>query len=330
MISLGAYNVPQGSVVVTAGGQTLTEGADYSVDYNAGEVTILNQSIIDAGTSVNVSLESNTDYGQMRKTMFGVNWEYDFSKNFQMSGTVQHLSEQALTTKVSMGAEPLNNTLWGVNLNWKKESQWLTNMLDKLPGLHLTQPSQISFTGEFAHLIAGKSRGTQDNASYLDDFENTKNTIDVSSPQSWIISSVPSGMPNYNDKTSVQSGYNRALLSWYNIDPLFTRQSSSLTPGHIRSDLEQLSNHYVREVPVRELYPNRDQSSYNGATATLPILNLAYYPQERGPYNLDPNLNADGTLPNPQQRWGGMMRKLDTNDFETANIEYIEFWTWEK
>ena len=326
VISLGAYNVPQGSVVVTAGGQTLTEGADYSVDYNAGEVTILNQSIIDAGTSVNVSLESNTDYGQMRKTMFGVNWEYDFSKNFQMSGTVQHLSEQALTTKVSMGAEPLNNTLWGVNLNWKKESQWLTNILDKLPGLHLTQPSQISFTGEFAHLIAGKSRGTQDNASYLDDFENTKNTIDVSSPQSWIISSVPSGMPNYNDKTSVQSGYNRALLSWYNIDPLFTRQSSSLTPGHIRSDLEQLSNHYVREVPVRELYPNRDQSSYNGATATLPILNLAYYPQERGPYNLDPNLNADGTLPNPQQRWGGMMRKLDTNDFETANIEYIEFW----
>ena len=316
VISLGAYNVPPGSVVVTAGGQELHEGSDYSVDYNAGEVTILNQSIIDAGTAVNVSLESLTDYGQMRKTMFGLNWEYDFSKNFQMSGTVQHLTEQALTTKVSMGAEPLNNTLWGVNLNWKKESQWLTNMLDKLPGLHLTQPSQISLTGEFAQLISGKAQGTQDNASYLDDFENTKNTIDVSSPHSWIISSVPSTIAGYNDKTSVQSGYNRALLSWYNIDPLFTRQSSSLTPGHIRSDLEQLSNHYVREVPVRELYPNRDQSS----------LNLAYYPQERGPYNLDPNLNADGTLPNPQQRWGGMMRKLDTNDFETANIEYIEFW----
>ena len=47
VISLGAYNVPQGSVVVTAGGVRLTEGSDYSVDYNAGEVTILNQSIID-------------------------------------------------------------------------------------------------------------------------------------------------------------------------------------------------------------------------------------------------------------------------------------------
>ena len=326
VISLGAYNVPQGSVVVTAGGVTLSEGSDYSVDYSAGEVTILNQSIIDAGTAVNVSLESNTDYAQQRKTMLGLNWEYDFTKNFQLSGTFQHLSEQALTTKVSMGSEPLNNTLWGLNINWKKESQWLTNVLDKIPFLHCTQPSQISFTGEFAQLIAGQASGTQDNASYIDDFENTKNTIDVSTPSSWIISSVPTLFPNYNDKTTLQSGFQRALLAWYNIDPLFTRRSSSLTPGHIKSDLHQLSNHYVREVYVRELFPNRDQSSYNGATATLPILNLAFYPSERGPYNFNPNLNSDGTLPVPTVNWGGMMRRLDTSDFETANIEYIEFW----
>ena len=133
VISLGAQYVPQGSVVVTAGGVTLSEGSDYTVNYSAGEVTILNQSIIDAGTPINVSLESNTDWGQMRKTMFGVNWAYDFSKDFQLSGTLQHLSEQALTTKVNMGSEPLNNTLWGVNMNWKKESQWLTNLLDKIP-----------------------------------------------------------------------------------------------------------------------------------------------------------------------------------------------------
>ena len=326
VISLGASYVPQGSVVVTAGGVTLNEGSDYSVDYNAGEVTILNQSIIDAGTPVNVSSESNTDYGQQRKTMYGVNWEYDFSKNFQLSGTFQHLSEQALTTKVSMGSEPLNNTIWGLNINWKKESQWLTNMLDLLPGLHCTAPSQISFTGEFAQLIAGNSHGIQDNASYLDDFENTKNTIDVSTPTSWVLSSVPSMFPESSDKTGVSSGYNRALLSWYHIDPLFTRRSSSLTPSHIKSDLNQLSNHYVREIYVKELYPARDQSSYNGATATLPILNLAFYPTERGPYNLDTDLNTDGTLPIPEKRWGGMMRRLDTNDFETANVEYIEFW----
>ena len=329
VISLDAYNVPQGSVVVTAGGITLKEGTDYSVDYSAGEVTILNQSIIDAGTAVNVSLESNTDFGQTRKTMFGLNWEYDFTKNFQLSGTIQHLSEQALTTKVSMGSEPLKNTLWGINLNWRKESQWLTNVLDKIPFLHLTQPSQISFTGEFAQLIAGEAGGTQDNASYIDDFEGTKTTIDVTTPTSWFISSVPSlnFKDDYSDKTGLNSGFHRSRLAWYTIDPLFTRRGSSLTPGHIKGDLKQLSNHYVREVYTKELFPLRDQSSYQGATNTLNVLNLAYYPSEPGPYNFNvTDLQADGTLQNPQRNWGGMMRKLDTNDFEQANIEYIEFW----
>jgi cell surface protein SprA len=326
VISLGAYNVPRGSVVVTAGGVTLTEGSDYSVDYSAGEVTILNQSILDAGTNVSVSLEDNTTYGMQRKTMVGVNWEYDFNKNFQLGGTFMHLSEQAMTTKVTMGEEPLNNTIWGLNLNWKQESQWLTNMLDKLPLLHCTQPSSLTLTGEFAQLIAGKASGTQDNASYIDDFESAKDLYDVSDPKAWVLSSVPPMFKNYNDKETVSSGYDRALLAWYNVDPIFTRRSSSLTPAHIKSDLEQLSNHYVREVYVRELYPNRDQSSYNGATSTLPVLNLAYYPKERGPYNLTTRLNADGSLQDPASKWGGMMRRLETTDFEQANIEYVEFW----
>ena len=326
VISLGAYNVPQGSVKVTAAGQELVEGSDYSVDYSAGEVTILNQSIIDAGTAINVSLESNTDYGQQRKTMFGLNWEYDFTKDFQMSGTIQHLSEQSLTTKVQMGAEPLNNTIWGVNLNWKKESQWLTNMLNKVPFLHVTQPSNIQLSGEFAQLIAGQASGTQDNASYIDDFESTKSGIDVSTPTSWMLSSVPSTFEESKDKAGLTSGYNRARLAWYTIDPLFTRNGSTLTPSHIKSDVEQLSNHYVREVYTKEVFPNRDQSAYSGVSSTLSILNLAYYPEERGPYNFTTNLDQAGHLTQPRNAWGGMMRKLDTNDFEAANIEYIEFW----
>lgn len=326
VISLGAYNVPQGSVTVTAGAETLVEGSDYSVDYSAGEVTILNQSIIDAGTAINVSLESNTDYGQQRKTMFGLNWEYDFSKDFQMSGTIQHLSEQSLTTKVQMGAEPLNNTIWGVNLNWKKESQWLTNVLNKVPFLHVTQPSNIQLSGEFAQLIAGQASGTQDNASYIDDFESTKSGIDVSAPTSWMLSSVPSTFRESADKSGLTSGFNRARLAWYTIDPLFTRNGSTLTPSHIKSDVEQLSNHYVREVYTKEVFPNRDQSAYSGVSSTLSILNLAYYPEERGPYNFTTSLDRAGHLTQPRNAWGGMMRRIDTNDFEAANIEYIEFW----
>lgn len=323
-ISLGSTNVPRGSVVVTAGGQTLVENVDYTVDYNFGVVTILNQSIIDAGTPVSVSSESDSEYGMQRKTMVGLNFEYDFTKNFQIGGTLMHLGEQPLTTKVAMGSEPLNNTIWGLNMSWKQQSQWLTDIIDKLPFLHCTAPSSINFTAEVAQLIAGKNKGSQGNASYLDDFENTKTTIDVSVPTEWVLSSCPSDFPESKYSNDIRYGYNRAKLAWYNIDPLFTRRSSSLTPSHIKSDLEQLSDPYVREVYKRELFPNTNLN-YNESSA-MTVLNLAYYPNERGPYNLDPNLDADGHLSNPRSRWGGMMRRIDNSDFETSNIEYIEFW----
>ena len=325
-IFLGALNVPRGSVVVTAGGVTLTEGSDYSVDYQSGIVRILNKSLLDAGTSINVSLESNTSYGMQRKTMVGLNWQYDFSRNFLIGGTFLHLGEKPLTTKVSMGSEALNNTIWGLNLSYKKDSQWLTDMLDRLPLISATEPSSINFTAEFAQLIAGKNKGAQGRASYLDDFETASSDYDISNPKEWTLASVPSMFAESKFTNDVRYGYNRALLAWYYIDPLFTRRNSSLTPGHIKGDLAQLSDDDVREVYKLELFPNR-QINYRESN-TLSVLNLAYYPNERGPYNLDPNLDQNGHLLQPAKRWGGMMRKLDgaLTDFEANNIEYIEFW----
>lgn len=331
-ISLGAMNVPRGSVRVTAGGVTLTENSDYTVDYTMGVVTILNQSIIDAGTPINVDLESNTNFSMQRKTMLGVNAMYDFSPNFQIGATVMHLREKPMTTKVAMGDEPISNTLWGFNTSWKHESQWLTNTLDKLPFLEATAPSSINMNVEFAQLIPGHSKDLQDNSSYIDDFESTQSGIDLRQPISWQLASTPykatlHGLelfPEAKLANNVNYGKNRALLSWYYIDGLFTRRNSSLTPTHIKNDLDQLSNHYVREIYEQELFPNKELN-YQEA-ATISTLNMAYYPEERGPYNLDTDLTYEGNLNNPEKRWGGMMRKLDTSDFEAANIEYIEFW----
>ncbi len=324
-IDLGATNIAPGSVKVTAGGVELTENVDYRVDYSMGTVYILNQSLIDAGTKINASVESNDVYGMQRKTFLGVNWDYEFSKNFVIGGTLQFLNEQPMTTKVNMGTEPLKNTLWGLHMDWKHEAQWLTNALNAIPFLNFTQPSQISFSGDFAQLIAGQNHKVQGSASYMDDFENTKNRMSISSPTAWMMSSVPYPFEGARFTDDVRSGYQRALLAWYYIDPIFTRRSSSLTPSHIKSDLEQLSNHYVREVYERELYPNKSQTSYSEA-ASLNVLNLAYYPNERGAYNLNPDVDERGRLRNPTEMWGGMMRRLDNPDFEAQNIEYMEFW----
>ena len=329
-IRLGSTNIPQGSVRVTAGGVTLTENSDYTVDYTLGVVTIINQSIIDAGTSVSVDFESNTNYSMQRKTMVGMNFTYDFSKDFQVGGTLMHLKEKPLTTKVSMGDEPINNTLWGLNASWKTQSQWLTNMIDKLPFVEATQPSNINLTAEFAQLIPGTANGLQQDASYIDDFESTQSGIDLLQPSYWMLASTPydpsaaSLFPEASLSNNTDYGKNRALLAWYHIDGIFTRRNSSLTPAQIRNDLDQLSNHSVREVYEQELFPDRETAYQE--SASLNVLNMAFYPTERGPYNLDTDLNQDGSLRNPEKRWGGMMRKLDTSDFEAANIEYVSFW----
>ena len=324
VIQTGSMNIPKGSVTVTAGGVTLTENSDYTVDYAAGIVTIVNQSIVDAGTPVQVSLESNTLFNMQRKTMLGLNWQYNYSEYLNFGGTIMSLTEKPLTSKVDMGSEPLNNLIWGLNLSWKRQSQWLTTFLDRLPLLSCSAPSSISLTAEFAKLNAGTSDEVQSNASYIDDFESTENGIDLDSPSAWVLASIPTGMANYTLTNNILTGYDRALINWYTIDPLFTRRSSSLTPSHIKSDLDQLSNHYLREVYERELYPNKE-STY-GESSTLSMMNISFYPSERGPYNLNPDLTYDGKLTSPEKRWGGITRQLTTTDFETANVQYIEFW----
>ena len=324
-IDLGVTNIARGSVVVTAGGTTLTENSDYTVDYNMGRVTIINQSLIDSGTNISASVESNDTYGMQRKTMLGLNMDYQINKNFTVGGTLMYLSEQPLTTKVSMGNEPLKNTLWGFHISWKRESQWLTNLIDKLPLIQCTQPSFISFNGEFAQLIAGQNHSVQGDASYLDDFESSSIKSSLTQPTYWSMSSTPSMFAESKLTSDKAYNYNRSLLAWYYVDPIFTRRSSTLTPSHIKSDLDQLSSHYVREVYERELYPQKSQNNYTSATG-LNVLNLAFYPKERGAYNLTTDVDQDGHLKHPEETWGGMMRKLDNTDFEAQNIEYIEFW----
>lgn len=328
-IQLGASNVARGSVRVTAGGTVLTENVDYTVDYTSGIVTILNENVISSGSKIDVSLENQSGINMQRKTMMGLDLNYQLSKQFLIGATIMHMSEMPLTTKTVIGDESIKNTLWGLNTSYKGESQWLTNVFDKIPLLNLTQPSQIAFNAEFAHLIAGHYENkTTGGYSYLDDFESTQSGIDLLQPYAWNLASVPyddATLPRFPEATLVNNidyGKNRALLAWYSIDGLFTRQNSSLRPKHI--DKEQLSNHYVRAIEKNEIF-NRQETM--NESNTLQVLNLAYYPNERGPYNLDAEgTNPDGTLSNPEKRWGGMMRKIDQSDFEAANIEYIEFW----
>ena len=324
-INLDGMNIARGSVTVSANGVVLKENVDYTVDYATGQVTIINPLYENA--NIQTSSEDRSAFGMQRKTMMGLNLNYAVNRQFNIGATVMNLSEMPLTMKTEPGQESINNTLFGFNVNYATQSQWLTNVLDKIPLLELTEPSQITLTAEYARLIPGHYKSKYGgNHSYIDDFEQAKQVIDLRTPYAWSLASTPSMFDEAKKSNNTDYGKNRSLLAWYHIDALFTRKSS-LTPTHIKNDLDQLSDHYVREIPESELYPDKDPTF--GESATIPVFNLAYYPRERGPYNVDAlGMNPDGMLSEPEKRWGGITRRIESGntDFEANNIETIEFW----
>lgn len=322
-IFLGGGNIPEGSVNVLAGGVELTENIDYQVDYTMGKVVILNQSLLESGIPITIKSENRSNYGMQTKTLVGTHLDYKFNDKFNIGATIMHMNEKPLTHKVNLGEEPLSNTIWGFNATYNTESDFITTLLNKLPFIHTKAKSHLTVDTEFAKFQPGVAKGAGGNA-YLDDFEGSKISLDMKGVTQWKLASTPQdGIFKEGVLDSLPNGFNRARLAWYVVDPIFYRMSSA-TPSHIRSDKEQRSNHFVREIRQTEIFPNKDLAV--GDVNIVPALTVAYYPTERGPYNFSGELDRNGKLLNPGKRWGGMMRSVNTSDFEAANVQYIEMW----
>lgn len=330
-IPIGAFNVPRGSVVVTAGGRVLVEGVDYSVNYQAGRVQILDPSLQASNTPINVSVENNSVFGQQTRRFMGVNVEHKFSDKFLIGGTLINMAERPFTQKSNYGQESVNNTIYGFNANYSTEVPFFTRLVNKLPNIDTDVPSNLSVRGEIAFLKPGTSKNDQfdgESTIYVDDFEGSQTTIDMRSPISWALSSVPKFPENPEPGTDTYEfnsgaldlsyGYKRAKLNWYSIDPTIYIQ----TPGEIGPDGVSLNS--TRRIFNRELFPNLDLTI--GQSQVVNTLDLTYYPSERGPYNYDPAAATTGVLPNPTQNFGGITRAINSTNFEQSNVEYIQFW----
>ena len=322
-IALGAFNVPRGSVRVTAGGRLLQEGLDYTVNYQLGRVTILNEGIKNSNIPIEVSTESNTLFGQQNKRFMGFTAEHKVNDDLLIGGTYMRLSERPMTQKANYGTEPVNNTMLGLSGNFSKEIPFLTRMVNKLPNIDTRVASNLSIRAEAAYLKVGQPRGTQLNnapTTYIDDFEGTQTNLDIRDTYSWFLSSVPAPshqLPIAGSSVNVDdisAGYQRAKLSWYNIDPLFY---SNRRPSGISDD--DLSTNAARRIFIEEIFPQQDV--VQGQSLVQYTFDLAYYPQERGPYN---NAPAFGSA--PEDSWAGITRAMSTTDFAQSNVEYIEFW----
>ena len=324
-IPIGAFNVPQGSVVVTAGGRVLVEGIDYSVNYQAGRVQILDPTL--ASTPIEVSVENNSVFGQQTKRFYGFNVEHKFSEKFQVGATFLKMTERPFTQKSNYGQESVNNTIIGASLNYSTEVPFFTRLVNKLPNIDTDVPSNLSIRGEIAFLKPDTPKADKfegESTIYVDDFEGSQTTIDMRSPLSWYLSSVPEKdtESNYLDfgagSDDLNYGFKRARLAWYNIDPTFYTQR----PAGISDN--DVSLNTTRRIYSSELYPETDIIS--GQSQVINTLDLSYYPEERGPYNFNPAAASTNVLPNPTENFGGITRPINSTNFEQGNVEFIQFW----
>jgi len=334
-ISLNAFNVPQGSVTVTAGGRTLQEGADYEVNYSLGTVKILNQAILSSGIPVDVQFENQAAFGMQQRNYMGLRLDYLANKNLTIGATAVRLSERPYFTKMSYGEDPIRNTMLGMDFSYRNEVPRLNRLLDKLPFYTPEGVSTLTAFGEAAKIIPGHApqigKG-KNGLIYIDDFEGTRAGIDLRFPLiSWALASTPLGATDKDGNTlfpeaglynNYDYGKNRAKLAWYNIEPVLQERRNANNP--LQNNIEELSDPRVRAVSQSEIFPLRTPDFGLNQLVTF---DLAYYPKERGPYNYDAaGIDGAGRLNNPSKRWGGMMRSIDQTDFETNNVEFIEFW----
>ena len=327
-IIIQGFNISQGSVKVFAGGAPLRENIDYTVDYTFGKVTILNEGILSSGKNISITYEQQDPFAFQTRSLLGSRFDYKLSDEVNIGGTFLYYNERPLITRNLIGTEPARNIQYGLDLNMKKNSRMLTKIVDALPFLQTKEASSFTVNAEFAQLLPGTSNIVQGNGtSFIDDFENTATPYSLMNPVGWKLSVVPQTTDNRYDLSGgviddVRAGYKRAKLAWYQIDNLFYRSTSRYKPDNITE--KDLENHYVRPVLPQEIFPFKDPFVGNFYEQ---ILDLAYYPSERGPYNFNPDLNIDGTLKNPASNWAGITTAIRTEvDFDKSNVEYVEFW----
>jgi hypothetical protein len=312
--SLG-FNIVEGSVKVYNGPIQLAEGVDYTIDYSTGELVIRNASALSAGAQLKITYESNDLFQLASKTLLGTRAEYQFNKTSYLGFTLLNLVQNTLNDKVRIGEEPTNNTIMGFDASTDIKTNFLTNLVNKIPGYNTKEESILNLKGEVAYILPDpntkKSQIPSDNGesvSYIDDFEGAKKVISLGlSPLSWTVASIPKDstllnpFPNNNTQFDTLISLHRCKMTWYNL---------------------------INAVNVHDVYPNRQIGS--NQSQTLTPLELDIYPFNPGMYTyadsstfVDPNKYGP-----PDKKWAGIFKYLNTSitNLIDENIGFVQIW----
>ncbi len=299
------FNVVEGSVRVYENGVQLTANIDYTVDYIVGEVVIRKPSALVPGANLQIKYEQNDLFQLASKTLLGARGDLFISQNASLGFTIMNLNQQTLSDKVRLGEEPNKNTIYGVDGQTSFKLPFLTKVIDARPFVATRENSEIKLTGEAAYVSPDpntkKSPIPSDGGAgiaYIDDFEGARRTIPVGTNYAnWSQASAPVApslfSPLVADTTKM---FYKAKSVWFNI---------------------------FNSVKLTDVYP--DKLAGNAASNLLTVMDVWYFPAQRGMFNYFRGNLADSLR---SKNWGGIMKTLSISgtNLINENINFIEIW----
>jgi hypothetical protein len=299
--SLG-FNVIEGSEVVRSGATTLIKDVDYIINYNSGELSIINERYLTA--DILILFESASIFQLDQKMLLGNRIEYNINKDSYIGATVLYLSEETNEEKVHVGYEPKRNLVLDLNGQTSFDLPYLTKAVDWLPLVETDKESKLSFEGEIARIIPNPNPL---DAAYIDDFESSKikkslgmtygTWKEASLPDNYLIKGEYDSIPDADSLNipfqyflKSYSGTDTLSYYWYN-----PKDEDKLTKEKIYID-----------TPADQL---KDKVS---------TLNIVFRPSLE-------NEAIRGNTIKPEDSWGGIMKYLNSSYQDMREVKYIEF-----
>ena len=185
-IVLGRGNLLEGSEVVSVGGEQWVRDKDYTIDYDLGRLTLKRQ--LPPGGQLNVNYSYAPLFQQAGRTLVGSAFRLE-GREKSLGGAFMYESKGAQDLRPRLGEEPSRSLITDLNTEWTFHPSWMTRMVDRLPGVRTTAPSNLHVQAEMG--MSFPNPNTR-NEVFIDDMEGVRDAVSLTMTQErWHWASVP-------------------------------------------------------------------------------------------------------------------------------------------
>jgi hypothetical protein len=197
-LRIDAFNIIEGSEVITAGGRTLVRDRDYRIDYVTGEIEILPAANISENDEIKVTYSTIPFGGGADKSLFGISAQYrPEGSPLTLSTSWLFDSQGSQDRRPSLGQEPRRTAIGELAMSYRSEPWFLTSLVDALPGVDARARSQLNVEAGFGVSLPNpNTKGLL----YLDDFDGAQDLLDISLNRAyWRPSGIPWGVEGLDE-----------------------------------------------------------------------------------------------------------------------------------